>query len=373
MQIAVLPPGAAAPRPRSQLAVLEEVLVALGGEARERFGPLPGLEAGREQPQRPLVDLGGGELQIRVAAVRLIEHAWRRRVAEIPVLGANHRRRDRPRPHAPVPGDPADRGVGTLEPGRAHQAHAGQPEEHLRARGTGRRRLGRNDREAYALDLPQAQRTLRDGVGPEGDAVQPPPGGAVGASLGIDGRDHRAVPHVRRVVADREHETDEALGGAHPRHGVELEIAVRVFRVHEAVVPPAAGAEVAESVGLEHAVLGGAAQRQRVHERAGGGVEDRRGAVGQNTLVVERRVPGMGERLALGIEPPQPDEALAVVQRVAAAGRVAEGFRRPRQRVFEQRTEIEDQRRAVRLRRAVLVLPHPQLDVLDARQVDPRR
>src|SRR5204863_397435 len=70
------------------------------------------------------------------------------------------------------------------------------------------------------------------------------------------------------------------------------------------------------------------------------------------------------------IAPPQPGEALAVVHGVAA-WRVAERFRRPRQRVFEQRAEVEHQCGTVRLRRAVLVLPHPQLDVLDARQVDP--
>src|SRR3989442_12674927 len=80
MQVPVLPAGPAAAGPGAQLAVLEEVLVALGGEARERFGALAALETARPQSQRALVDLRRRELQVGVAPARLVGPAGRRRI-----------------------------------------------------------------------------------------------------------------------------------------------------------------------------------------------------------------------------------------------------------------------------------------------------
>src|SRR5206468_3749128 len=81
--VAGLPAGPAAAGPGAQLAVLEEVLVALGREARERFGALADLETARQQSQRALVDLRRRELQVGVAPARLVGHAGRRRIAEV--------------------------------------------------------------------------------------------------------------------------------------------------------------------------------------------------------------------------------------------------------------------------------------------------
>src|SRR2546426_12236448 len=90
MQVPVLPAGPAAAGPGAQLAVLEEVLVALGGEARERFGALTDLETARQQSQRALVDLRRRELQVGVAPARLVGHAGRRRIAEGGGFGAHY-------------------------------------------------------------------------------------------------------------------------------------------------------------------------------------------------------------------------------------------------------------------------------------------
>ena len=372
VQVAFLPPGAPAPGPDAESPVLEKVLVALGGEAQERLGAPPRLEARGEQAQRALVDLGGGQLQAGIATLGLVDHTGRRRVPEVAILRADHRRDHLAHSHPAVAADPADRRVRALEPRRTHETEPRDAEEDRRAGtshgGGGRGR--RDEREPQALNLAQVHEPLLDGVGAKRNAVQPPARSPVGRPVGVQHRDHAAVAHVETVVADREHEAHEALPGADSRHRVELEVAVQVFGVHEAVVPPAAGAEIPEAVLCEQAVLRGAAQRQRVHHDAQRRVGDAVGhAVGKNALIGEPRVPGVRDRIPLGVESPPAHEALAVVRRVPGIG-VREGLGDPRERVLEHRAEVHQQRGVVGLGGPVVVLPHPHLDVLDARQVD---
>ena len=376
MQVPVLPAGPAAAGPGAQLAVLEEVLVALGREARERFGALADLETARQQSQRALVDLRRRELQVGVAPARLVGHAGRRRIAEVGVFGAHHGGDHLARAGAAVAGEAADRRVRALEPRGAHEAHAGEPEEHLRVGAARGRRVRRDDRDPQALDLAQVDEPLLDRVRAKRNAVQPPPGGPIGPAGRVLHGDHAPVAHVEPLVADREHEPHEALRHADPGHRVELEVAVQVLGVHEAVVAAAAGPEVAEEEGLERAVLRGAAQRQRVEPHPGGRVDDAVGhAVREDALVVDRRVPRLGHGVALRVEPAQAHVALPVEHRVATrgGGGVREVLRHPRERVLEHGSEIEEHGRVVVQRHAVVVLPHPDLEVFDPRQVDAGR
>ena len=134
----------------------------------------------------------------------------------------------------------------------------------------------------------------------------------------------------------------------------------------------AARAHVAEHERNELAVLGQAAQRQRVDEgRAGRIVDAVHDAVGQDALVVDRGAPGLRERIALAVEPPQPSLPDSRVGRVA--GRTdTERRGHERQRVLEHRPEIEQDERAILLGDPRAILPYPELEKLRARQIDAR-
>src|SRR3989454_1119876 len=199
-------PGPAAAGPGAQLAVLEEVLVALGGEAGERFGALADLETARQQSQRALVDLRRRELQVGVAPAGLVGHAGRRRIAEVGVFGAHHGGDHLARAGAAVAGEAADRRVRALEPRGAHEAHAGEPEEHLRVGAARGRRVRRDDRDPQALDLAQVDEPLLDRVRAKRNAVQPPPGGPLPPARRVLHGDHAPVAHVEPLVADRRSE-----------------------------------------------------------------------------------------------------------------------------------------------------------------------
>ena len=372
LEVAVLPPRAAAAHPDAQLPVLEEVLVPLPGESKERLGALSGLEAARQHAHRAFVDLGGRELQVRVAAPRFIEHAGRGCVPEVAVLRAHDRRDHLARPYAALAGDPPDGRLRALQPRCADQSHAREAEVDLRiglARPGGVRR---DQRDPHALDLTQVRRTDLDRVAAERDAVQAPAGGAVGKPVRERG-EHGAITHVEALVADRKHEAHEVFRRPYAGDRVQPEVAVQVLGVDEAVMPPAARAQVAKEVGLERAVLGGAAERQRVLHRPRARIDDAIGnPVRQDAFVVDHRVPRVGDGIALGVESPQSHVALAVVGRIARRRRL-EGLRYPSERVLEHRSEVDDQGRPVGLGNPVIVLPHPQLEVLGAREVDARR
>ena len=333
---------------------------------------LPRREAARQQPQRLLVDLRGAHLQARVPACRLVDDAGGRRVAEVLVLRAHHRGDHLARAGPAIAGEAGDRRVGALDPRRSDEAHACEPEKHLRVGPAKRAILRRHDGDAQALDPPQAHAALLDRVAAERNAVQPPARGAVRVAETVAHGDHPPVAHEVAVVPDGEDEAHEVLPRLHAGERVQQEVAVLVFRVDGAVVPAAARAEVAERVGGQRAVHPGAAQRQRVHPAPLGRVPDTiHDPVGEDALVVLRGAPGMRQRITLRVEPAEPGGPVPRVDRVAL-GRHREGLGHKGERILEYRAEVQQQRRVGSLRHAVVVFPHPQLEELDTRQVDAR-
>ena len=115
-------------------------------------------------------------------------------------------------------------------------------------------------------------------------------------------------------------------------------------------------------------MLGRAAQGHGVEHLSGRRVADAvHGPVAQDAFVIDRGVPRMRDPVALGVEPPQPRGALAVVGGVAARDR--EGVRDEGERILEHRAEVEQDPGVVPLGGASPVLPDPKFQVLGAREV----
>src|SRR5258708_2188659 len=89
--ISSTPPTLAVPRP-ALILVLEDSLVAVGGEASKCLRMLALGQTARELAQRPFVDLLRAQLEAHVGAADMVEHAGRRRVPQVAVLRAHHRR-----------------------------------------------------------------------------------------------------------------------------------------------------------------------------------------------------------------------------------------------------------------------------------------
>ncbi len=233
LEIAVLPARTAAARPDAQRSVLQEILVALRRKAQVRLGPLSDAEAVREESHRALVDFGGGQLEARVAAPRLIDDAGRGRVAEVAILGAHDRGDHLATARAAFAADPRDGRIAALHPRAADELHAREREVYLGIRtAPGRRR--HHYRDPQRLHLPQARCADLDRVLAEWNAVQAPPSRATGR------RDHAAVANKETLIANREYVPDEALRRARTGHRVEREVTVLVLGVDRAVMPSAA-------------------------------------------------------------------------------------------------------------------------------------
>ena len=204
LEVSVFPPDAAAARPDAQRPILQEILVAFGREPEIRFGALAQTEPPRQQAHRPLVDLGGRDLQSGIATSRFVCHPGRRRVAEVLVLRADDGRDDLADAGAAVTTDSRERRIAALYPGAADEPHAGERERQLGLwAGTSGSR--RHDGDAQRLHLPQTRRADLQGVGAERNPVQAP----------ARTRVHAPVPHEIPGIADREHVTHEALRGPH--------------------------------------------------------------------------------------------------------------------------------------------------------------
>src|SRR5207247_3827961 len=135
-------------------------------------------------------------------------------------------------------------------------------------------------------------------VGPEGNAVQAPAGGA---PRGIRGG--AAVADEVPIVADGEHVAHEALRRLDADLRVELEVTVLILGVDEPVVAAAAGADVAEHAGNDPALEGRAAEGPRVDGGAVRGVRDAvHHAVGEDPFIVDRRLPRLGATVGPGVE-----------------------------------------------------------------------
>ena len=89
-----------------------------------------------------------------------------------------------------------------------------------------------------------------------------------------------------------------------------------------------------------------------------------------DTDVVQRGVEGVGQRVALGVEPPLAGAPATRVRRIAPGD--PEPGRLQRHGILEHGAEIEGDDRAAVARAARGVLVHPELQVLDARQVRAR-
>ena len=233
LEVAVLPARTAAARPDAQRSVLQEILVALRGKAQVRLGPLSSAEAVREESHRAFVDFGGGQLEARVAASRLIDDAGRRRIAEVAILGAHDRGDHLASPGSAFTADPGDGRIAALYPRAADELDAREREVHLGI-GTGPTVRRHHDRDPQRLHLPEARCADLDRVLAERNAVQPPPRRAAGR------RNHSAVANKETLIANREYVPDETLRRARTGHRVERKVAVLILGVDRAVMPSAA-------------------------------------------------------------------------------------------------------------------------------------
>ena len=129
---------------------------------------------------------------------------------------------------------------------------------------------------------------------------------------------------------------------------------------------------VAQGVRHELPVFGSGAERHRVDHNPVSGIEDTvHHAVGENALVVDRRAPGVRAWIPLVVEPPRTRAPNAGVGGVAGS---THGKRRRREGegILEDAAEVEQHRCATCLSGAPGILPDPELQELDAREIDAR-
>ena len=213
--------------------------------------------------------------------------------------------------------------------------------------------------------MPQAGGSDLKGVGAKRDPVQAPAGSA-------SPRIHTAITHEVTRIADREDVAHEALRRPHTGDRVEREVAVLVLRIDGIVVATAARPNVAQCVRHELPVFGGGAERQGVDHDAARGIGDAVDhAVGENALVVERRAPGVRAWIALVVEPPRARAPNAGVRRVAR-GTHGKRRRREGEGILEDAPEVEQHRCTICLSGAAGILPNPELQELDPREIDAR-